>query len=444
MVVQPRSGLTRRQVLRAGVGTVGAATVGAPLISGCAPAGGASAQEFDFWHLLSGGDGIKMQDLIDSANAANSTYQARPTVLSWGKPYYTKLAMASAGGRAPDLAIMHSSRVPGYAPGGLLDPWDMDLLAEFGVTEQNFPAPLWRTGFSDGELYAVALDAHPTIMMYNTDICEQAGVLGQDGQLQEIDSPEAFLDVGRAIQEVTGVHGLSYGYLGDASQMWRVFYTFYRQLGAEMVLTPGEPAQVDSDAAAQALEFMQQLLDGTVSATNSDYGNAVAEFATGESGLFFTGVWELPTMRTAELPVDAQTIPFVFGTPAAYGDSHSFVLPHQDNPDPDKRREVYRFASDLLKSSLSWAEAGHIPSYLPVTESSEYRDLMPQAHYANAADILNYDPPAWFTGSGSNFHGYFAEYVQGVLLDKSDAADGFDGFIGRVNGLLDMPNPVAG
>jgi len=85
-------------------------------------------------------------------------------VLAWGTPYYTKLAMASAGGRSPDLAIMHLSRLAGYAPGGLLDPWDTDLLAEFGVTEQDFPAVAWQRSQHRGRLFAVPLDTrahHP-------------------------------------------------------------------------------------------------------------------------------------------------------------------------------------------------------------------------------------------------------------------------------------------
>lgn len=443
-MVERTAGMSRRQLLRTGVGAFGAAAIGAPLLSSCSAAAGSGKYELDFWHLLSGGDGIKMQALIDNANAASDTFNVKPTVLAWGAPYYTKLAMASAGGRAPDLAIMHAARVPGYAPGGLLDPWDLDILAEFGVTEADFAGPIWETGFSEGELFAVALDAHPFIMMYNTDVCGQAGVLGDDGQLAPIDSPEQFLEVGRALAEVTGVHGLSYGYLGDGAQMWRLFYTLYRQMGAEMVFTPGEPAVADSEAAAESLAFMQSLLDGTITAPNGDGGTAIAEFASGDSGLLFTGVWELQTMQDAGIPFDAQTLPIMFGTPAAYGDSHSFVLPHQDNPDPDKRYEAYRFVAELLKASLSWAAAGHIPAYAPVTESPEYDELLPQAHYANAQDILNYDPPAWFTGSGSNFQNYFAEYVQGVLLDGSDPAVGFEDFLARVNTLLDMPNPVAG
>ena len=60
------------------------------------------------------------------------------------------------------------------------------------------------------------------------------------------------------------------------------------------------------------------------------------------------------------------------------------------------------------------------------------------------ADILNYDPVAWFSGSGSNFQDYFAEYVQGVLLSGDDPAAGFEAFMGRVDALIRQPNPVAG
>ncbi|WP_420114282.1 extracellular solute-binding protein [Pseudactinotalea sp.] len=440
-----RHGPTRRQLLRTGAGALGAAAIGAPLLAGCSPGGGSGGRiDLDFWHLLSGGDGIKMADLIDAANAQSETYSVKPTVLAWGAPYYTKLAMASAGGRAPDVAIMHASRLPGYAPGGLLDPWDIELLAEVGVTEERFPGPIWQQGTSDGSLYSIALDAHPFLMMYNPEICDRAGVLGSDGQIAEITSPDDFIEVASAIQGVTGVHGLSYGYLGDGAQMWRLWYTLYRQHGAEMVLT-GDHAEYELDAAVSALEFMQQLLDDTICSSSSDYANAVAEFAGGsDSGLFFTGVWELPTMIDAGIPLDASTIPTLFGTDAAYGDSHAFVLPHQDNPDPEARRASYQFVSDLLGSSFRWAEAGHIPAFLPITESPEYSELVPQAHYAGAADILNYDPEAWFSGSGSNFQEYFAEYVQGVLLAGNDAAAGFEAFMRRVDALIRQPNPVAG
>src|SRR5690606_17931128 len=160
-------------------------------LAGCAPGLGAnSPQTLQFWHLLSGGDGVTMSALLDEANAAQSAYRIRPTVLAWGTPYYTKLAMAGAGGRAPDVAIMHATRVQGWAPGGLLDEWDTDRLADLGVDESTFTAPIWDKGEVDGKRFSIALDAHPFVLMYNTDICGQAGVLDADGRLKQVSSPQ--------------------------------------------------------------------------------------------------------------------------------------------------------------------------------------------------------------------------------------------------------------
>lgn len=438
----PGQGLTRRQMLVGSLAAVGGvAAIGS--LAGCAP--GASAADgvrnLDYWHLLSGGDGINMAGLVDDVNALDHGYKAIQTVLAWGAPYYTKLAMASVGGRAPDTAIMHASRVAGYAPGGLLDPWDLDLLAENGVEESDFLDRVWAKGGLNGKQYSIALDSHPFIMMYNLDVAEKAGVLGSDGQLAKIDSPDQFLEVARAMQGVTGKHGLSYGYLGDGAQMWRLFYTLYKQHDADFDLS-GPRAEVDQDAAVSSLEFIQQLLDDTICTPSGDYGTAVSEFMSGESGLFFTGVWELPTAKSSGLNFDAQPIPTLFGTPAAYADSHAFTLPHQSSPNEDQRRATYRFVSDILSNSLAWAEAGHIPAFQPVVKSSEYQALIPQAHYAPAAEILNYDPEAWFTGSGSDFQNKFAETVQNVYLQGADPAEGFNAFVRRVNVQLSKPNPV--
>ncbi|WP_369745991.1 extracellular solute-binding protein [Paenarthrobacter sp. AMU7] len=433
--------LSRRQLL------TGSALLGGGLLAtgltGCGGAAQAAAvQDIGFWHLLSGGDGIKMQAMINAANQANPGFKVHPTVLAWGPPYYTKLAMASAGGRPPEVAIMHASRVPGYAPGGLIDPWDLDLLAENGVTASDFAPRIWEKSQHGGKVFSIALDSHPFVMFYNTDVAAKAGVLGGNGLLQEVSSPNGFKAMALEMQKVTKAHGLSFGYLGSGSQMWRLFYTLYKQHGVDMELTPGQPMKVDRDAAIESLEFMASLFDDTIAAQAGDISTGIAEFARGGSGMLFSGVWELPTMKKAGIPVDAATIPTLYGTPASYADSHSFVLPRQLNVNEDKRRDVYKFVTDVLKGSLSWAEAGHIPGYQPVVQSQAYRELTPQIHYANAADIIAYDPEAWFSGSGSDWQTYFAENVQNVLLGRDKASAGWDAFEQRTNTLLSRPNPV--
>ena len=437
----PGKQLSRRQLMT-GTAALGS-LLAAGALTGCGGNAEAStARDIGFWHLLSGGDGIKMQAMIDAANQANPQFRVDPTVLAWGPPYYTKLAMASAGGRPPELAIMHASRVPGYAPGGLIDPWDLSLLAEHGVTDADFAPRIWEKSQQDGKVFSIALDSHPFVMFYNTDVAGKAGLLGSNGQLEEVTSPQDFMAIATEMQKVTQAHGLSFGYLGSGSQMWRLFYTLYKQHGADMELTPGQPMKVDRDAAIESLEFMASLFDDTIAAKSGDISTGIAEFARGDSGMLFSGVWELPTLKKAGLPVDAATIPTLYGTPAAYADSHSFVLPRQLNLDETKRRDVYKFVSDVLKGSLSWAEAGHIPAYQPVVRSQAYKNLTPQVHYANAADVIAYDPESWFSGSGSDWQTYFAENVQNVLLGRDKAVAGWDAFEERTNHLLSRPNPV--
>lgn len=435
----PPLDLSRRQFL-----TASSLAAGAALLAGCAPgpASGSDAQTLQFWHLLSGGDGVTMSSLLDGVNRAQDAYRIRPTVLAWGTPYYTKLAMAGAGGRAPDVAIMHATRVNGWAPGGLLDDWDLDRLADLGVEKSAFPTPIWEKGFVGDRLFSVALDAHPFVMMFNTDVCDAAGVLDSDGRLSETNSPEEFLDQLRTVSGTAEGHALSYGYLGDGAQMWRLFYGLYAQHGLAIELPLGGKAVIDKDAAVESLTFMQTLLDGEIAAAQNDYGSAIAEFATGKSGMLMTGVWELRTMQNAGIPFDATMIPTLYGTPAVYADSHSFVLPHQTNADETKRELTYQFVADLLKGSFGWAEAGHIPAFLPVTESAKYADLIPQSHYAEAAEHVVYDPAAWFTGSGSSFQEDFGAAVQGVLLSGDDPAAAIDRFEARANTMLSQPNPA--
>ena len=133
-------GFSRRSFLRGGAFLAGGTALMA--LGGC----GAVArpqEQLSFWHLLTGSDGRTLTTMIDEFTAANTDVKVRQTILGWGSPYYTKLAMASAGGRAPDIAVMHSARVPGYAPGGLLDAWDADLLADLGGSAEAVPERGW-------------------------------------------------------------------------------------------------------------------------------------------------------------------------------------------------------------------------------------------------------------------------------------------------------------
>src|ERR1700733_7710185 len=76
------------------------------------PASGSSNRTIVYWNLLSGGDGAHMQEMEATFQREYPHISLDATVLTWGNPYYTKLAMAIRAGAPPDVAIMHLTRLP--------------------------------------------------------------------------------------------------------------------------------------------------------------------------------------------------------------------------------------------------------------------------------------------------------------------------------------------
>ncbi|MDH6523050.1 multiple sugar transport system substrate-binding protein [Streptomyces sp. SAI-135] len=436
------SALTRRRLLRHGTAAAGALLAAGPL-SGCASPAAADPSALSVWDLFQGGDGTLMNDMIKAVSKGPQGFDVKRTILDWGPSYYTKLAMSAAGGRASDVAIMHLSRLAGYAPAGLVDPIDLDVLAGFGVSEKDFTRAVWARTQHDKTVYAVPLDVHPFIVFYDKEAADKAGLLDSSGELAPMGSPEALIDAGKALAKATGQKGILFGHVTDPSQSWRLFAALYAQTGASFTLPDGGPPQIDIDAAVRVVTFMQQLFDGRTNPNNLDYYGAVANFIGGRAGMVMLGEWELPALKKSGIPLGAAPFPQVFDQPAVYTDSHSFVLPHQDNPDPARRREAHRYIAEIIKQSLTWASAGHIPAYQPVIAEPAYAALDPQSSYAKAAEVAVLDPPNWFAGAGSNFQSRMCQPLQSALLRNTSAEKAVRQMVREANTLLRQPNPVA-
>ncbi|MGC0208070.1 extracellular solute-binding protein [Streptomyces levis] len=434
--------LTRRRLLRHGTAAAGAVLAAGPL-SGCASPAAADASALSVWDLFQGGDGMLMDDMIKAVSAGPQGFEVQRTILDWGPSYYTKLAMSAAGGRASDVAIMHLSRLAGYAPGGLLDPFDLDLLAEFGVRRQDFAPAVWARTQHDSTVFAIPLDVHPFIVFYDKEAADKAGLLDSSGELAPMGSPDALLDAGKALAEATGQKGILFGHVTDTAQTWRQFAALYAQTGAAFSLPDGGPPRIDVDAAVRVVTFMQQLFDGRTNPNNLDYYGALAGFLGGRGGMVMLGEWELPTLKKSGIPLGAAPFPQVFDKPAVYTDSHAFVLPHQKNPDPGRRRRAHRYVAEMVKQSLTWASAGHIPAYQPVLAEPQYAALDPQSSYAGAAEVAVLDPPNWFAGAGSNFQNRMCQPLQSALLGNTSAEKAVRQMVREADALLRQPNPVA-
>jgi multiple sugar transport system substrate-binding protein len=433
--------MTRRTFMERAVALGISSSAALTMLEACSSSPTSSAATgLTFWNLFTGGDGVRLGMMTNDFSKNNPDIALEPVTLAWGDPYYTKLAMASSGGRPPDVAISHMTRVATYVAQGLFDPFDLDELAKVGITEDKFLPAIWQRAHFNGQLYAVPLDTHPFVMYYNTDICKKAGLTDAAGNLPPLQGPTAVIDAFKKAQQVTGNLGLAVD-TQDATP-WRIFSTLYGQLGGQVLSPDGKELVLDNAKAEQALSFMSELtVSSKVASPTIDYGGAVALFGNGKAGFFWQGEWEVTTFQTQKTAFNMVSFPQIFDNNATQADSHTFVLPHQIALDPAGRAAALKFISFMLNDSYAWSQGGHIPAYLPVAESDQYKNLKPQSNYASEADHVVVDPTAWFSGSGSAMETQAGGAFQPVMAGQYTPAQGVEQFRATVQKFLNMKLP---
>jgi len=438
--------LSRRTLLRGALGAaagLGLAGCSAPVISGLST-GHEKAGSLDYWNLFGGGDGVRMTQMLDTFRAANPQISLSAVTLAWGNPYYTKLALATLGDKPPDVAISHLTRMKTLVGSDLLEELHLDDLARYGITPDKISATAWQAGLVDGKAYAVPLDTHPFVMFYNTDICQQAGLLDPAGKLIPWDSPEKFTDAMQKAKGITKAYGGVVSINGDTSTPWRIFQSLYSQLGGETLADDGRKVVIDDAKATQVLTFLQGITAGGLFPANIDYQGAVATFANGQAGFYFQGEWEISTFQTAKMPFSMTLFPNLYGGSkyAVQADSHTLVIPKQPNVDSARLDRSLLLIKSMLDQSKTWAEGGHVPTWLPFRDSAEYQALTPQSNYAAAADGAVYDPPGWYSGSGSNFEIVTGSAIATVLGGQQSPADALAQMRDQLTNLATTASPI--
>ncbi|MEU7907209.1 extracellular solute-binding protein [Actinoplanes sp. NPDC049118] len=437
--------LTRRALLRGtaaatGLGLVGLGTTGC---SGITP-GRDSGGSLDYWNLFGGGDGVRMTQMLDTFRTANPGIALSAVTLNWGNPYYTKLSLATLGDKPPDVAISHLTRMKTLVAADLLEELRPEDLARHGISADKFTERAWQAGLIDGHAYAIPLDTHPFVMFYNTDICAKAGLLDSSGALTPLDTPEKFTDAMRRAKEASGAYGGVVAIDNDTSTPWRIFQSLYSQLGGETLADDGRRVVIDDAKATQVLAFLQSLTADGLFPASIDYQGSIATFANGQAGFYFQGEWEISTYQTAKMPFSMTLFPNLYGGGryAVQADSHTLVIPRQPGHDPEQVDRSLLLIRSMLDQSKTWAEGGHVPTWLPFRDSAEYRAMTPQSNYAAAADAAVYDPDGWYSGSGSNFEIICGSAIATVLGGQQSPADALAQLRGQLENLSKTASPI--
>jgi multiple sugar transport system substrate-binding protein len=447
--------VSRRNLLRGGLAGAALGLSGGLSACGTAFGAGVAGSRIDpaivtYWNLFGGGDGGRMQDMEAGYTATHGgPSSVEAATFAWGNPYYTKLSLATLSGKPPDVAVSHLTRAKNLAAAGLLTEITDDLLALGGLSADDFDQSVWENQKVDGKAYAIPLDTHPFVLFYNAKVCKAAGLLDEDNVLKPIEGAEGWEAALTAAKKVDGVQwGAAIATISDTSTSWRWFLTLYGQLGGTPFLADdGQRLTIDDDKAIQALEYIQMLTKTDLMASQVDYDGSEQAMLTGQAAFYLQGEWEITTCQTyAEANEDFAfgmgQVPNIFGKQAAQADSHMFVLPTKSRDD-DQNRLAMGFVKSLLDQSDTWAQGGHVPSYLPYFNSPEYKKLEPQAQYSAAAATAVYDPPAWYSGSGSNFEVVTGSEIGLVQQGLTDPASALKSIKDQLTTYANTPNPLA-
>lgn len=424
-----RSAVTRRSFLSGTLAAGAAATVAACGGSGSGGSTSGGKMTLQYWNLFGGGDGVRMVDLVNGFNKSQKDIQVKATTLAWGVPYYTKLTTSTIAGQAPDVAIMHLSRMASFAPTGIITQIDSGLMSKHGLSASQFSPRPWQMAHSNGNLMAIPLDTHPMVMYYNKSIAQKAGLLGSDGLLKPVSGSAAVL---AAFKSAMTAGGAKWGVTIDTEDVnpWRLWTALYAQLGGGAIVSPdGKEVLLNDSMGVEAASFMRELsLVSKVTVPADDYNAVVALFGHQKAGFFLNGEWEVTTFQTDQIPFDMTLFPQIYGNLDTWSDSHSFVIPHQRSMDSNRLDAVMQFISYVQNHAITWAKGGHIPAYLPAVQSSAYQTLLPQAHYHAEADHVVYDPQVWYSGAASDLETDAGAAFQSVFSGQLTPAAGYAQF----------------
>ncbi|ADY66234.1 extracellular solute-binding protein [Agrobacterium tumefaciens] len=400
-------------------------------------------QDIVWWDFLSGGDGVRMKALIAAFNKEHPDIQIKGTTLEWGVPFYTKVRTASAVGEGPDVMTYHLSRAPLGLDEKVLSEITTKDLDDAGLkTSDFFSAPV-EAATHDGKLYAVPFDIHALILYYNADLLKGSPYLDAEGKLTGIKTMEDF-EKALAWAKDKGVQTPVTYQSGGEAGVWRVFYTLFSQQGGELVTNNEVLAGDNAEKAAKAIDTMSTWRENGWAPEQAEYPASVALFSAGKSAFQLNGVWEVPTYKDLEkngklgFKWSAVEVPPFMGKRATWADSHAFAIPNQGDKtvSGEKRAAVMTVIGWMEKHAISWADAGHIPAYKSITESSEYKAMQPNATYASLAEAAVFDPKTTITGVASPAYDAALNIIAPAIQGYMSGADAVEQIKSELQGKL--------
>ncbi len=256
--------------------------------AGAAPA--ADGVTMSFWTRDS--NQAQVRTLVDAWNATHDN-QIEVTVIPSGE-YMTKVGAAAAGGSAPDIIAVDLIYVPQFAAAGQLT--DITEMAKSLPYFDALSPSHVRLGTYEGKIFALPFNAEGSILLWNKDLFEQAG-------LDPEKAPTTWAEIADAAAKVRALGDDIYGFYFSGACAGCNAFTFAPLIwasGGDILSDDGATATLTDPNVAAALDFYRQMWadglmpPGAQADTGTDFANA---FPTGKIGMTGSGAFAISQIK---------------------------------------------------------------------------------------------------------------------------------------------------
>jgi N,N'-diacetylchitobiose transport system substrate-binding protein len=335
--------------------------------AGCAGSGGSSGEDsgggdqtLTVW-LMNGSAPETLTDALHKEfEAANDGVTVKYEVQEWNG-IQDKLTTALASQDPPDVIELGNTQAPSFAADGVLTDLTGDADALNGG--QWLPS-LKDSGEWDGKQFATPFYAANRVVLYRTDMFQQAGIAAPPTSRQE------WLD---AIAKLEATFGSDpeFQSLYLPGQNWYTLLSFIYDEGGDIAEKKGTEftATVNSPEVKAGLEFYKQLVDasGTTAPKDNDEQNPeqAGIYGQGKVAMMVALPWELGTAATDNPDIEKNSS--AFAIPSKTAGKTAPVFQGGSNlaiPINSKNSELAKSYLELLlsdKYQTQLAEAGMVP-----------------------------------------------------------------------------------
>ncbi|AYY12055.1 extracellular solute-binding protein [Actinobacteria bacterium YIM 96077] len=237
--------------------------------------------ELTVW-IMGGGDdpvGTSVGSMADAFEAEHEDVTVNIEYVPWsaGKDHYTNAIVA---GEVPDLAESGNTWTPEFAEEG--------VLAEADLSGTDYVPVLEESAIFDGAAYGYPWYGGSRILLYRTDIFEEAG----------LEPPQTWDDMLEVGEKIAAEFDISPFQVAANNQHY--FLPLIWQAGGEIATEEGDSwvPGFDTDAGHQALEYFQTLWEKGWSPADAETDDFTSlslaeEFANEESAMVVALPWQV-------------------------------------------------------------------------------------------------------------------------------------------------------